>query len=145
MTHIQLYRPLSMCNKWDKRFIALAQVVAEWSKDPDRQVGAVIADQDNRIMGLGYNGPPKGSEIWGEDKETVIHAEVNAIMHATRTSNCTIYVWPFMPCAYCASLIVQAGIKRLVTPYTSLEAKWKPNSALAVLSESNVRIDICTP
>lgn len=133
-----------MCNKWDKRFIELAQVVGSWSKDSDRQVGAVIADNDNRVMGLGYNGPPKGIDIWGEDKELVVHAEVNAIMHATCTSNCTIYVWPFMPCVYCATLIVQAGIKRIVTPYTSLEHKWKPESSLNLLAKANVRIDICT-
>ena len=33
-----------MLDKWDQRFMDLANFVAAWSKDPSTQVGAVIAN-----------------------------------------------------------------------------------------------------
>ena len=45
---------------WDLRFLDLAKLVSTWSQDPSTKVGAVIADSDNRIVSIGYNGFPKG-------------------------------------------------------------------------------------
>ena len=47
-------------DKWDRRFLKIAREGATWSKDPSTQVGAVIVDQDQRVVSLGYNGPPRG-------------------------------------------------------------------------------------
>ena len=44
--------------KWNRRFLKIAREGATWSKDPSTQVGAVIVDQDQRVVSLGYNGPP---------------------------------------------------------------------------------------
>ena len=44
---------------WNLRFLNLAKHVSEWSKDPSTQVGAVIFDDKNRIVSIGYNGFPK--------------------------------------------------------------------------------------
>ena len=44
---------------WDTRFIDLAKLVSTWSKDPSTKVGAVITDDNNRVISLGYNGFPK--------------------------------------------------------------------------------------
>ena len=46
-------------NKWDQRFIRVAREVSSWSKDPSKQIGAVIV-KDKRILATGYNGFPKG-------------------------------------------------------------------------------------
>eukprot|EP00198_Chlamydomonas_reinhardtii_P014302 XP_001703639.1 predicted protein [Chlamydomonas reinhardtii] len=40
--------------------MALAFLSAERSKDPNKQVGAVIVNADNVILGIGYNGFPRG-------------------------------------------------------------------------------------
>ena len=45
--------------KWDNRFLVLAKLIGSWSKDPSTKVGAVIVDEDNKIVSLGYNGFPK--------------------------------------------------------------------------------------
>jgi len=37
----------------------LARLVASWSKDQSTQVGAVIVDQDKRIVSTGFNGFPR--------------------------------------------------------------------------------------
>ena len=47
---------------WDEYFMALAHLSAVRSKDPSTQVGAVIVDSNNRVVGLGYNGFPRGCD-----------------------------------------------------------------------------------
>ena len=38
----------------------IARLIAMRSKDPNTQAGAVIVDENNVIVGLGYNGFPRG-------------------------------------------------------------------------------------
>ena len=109
-------------NKWDKNFLELAKTVSTFSKDPSTKVGAVIVDDDNRVISIGYNGFPKGLKddhrLDNRDLkyDMVVHAEANALLFANApTKGCTIYTWPFQPCSRCASLIIQAGIRRVVT------------------------------
>jgi hypothetical protein len=45
---------------WDDYFIAVAFLSALRSKDPSTQVGACIVNNRNRIVGIGYNGFPRG-------------------------------------------------------------------------------------
>jgi dCMP deaminase len=109
-------------DKWNGRFLELAQVVASWSKDPSTQVGAVIVDSRNRILSTGFNGFPqriKDDERYCNKQtkhDIVIHAEVNAILFANTNLNglnlggCTLYS-TLMPCSRCAAIIIQSGIE----------------------------------
>src|ERR1700692_2564953 len=99
--------------KWDKRFLELAQFISKWSKDPSTCVGAVIVDKDLRIVSVGFNGLPKGVEDTEERLNNrdikikiVVHAERNAILFA-RTSlvGCTLYTFPFSSCSVCAGMV----------------------------------------
>ena len=45
---------------WDSRWMALAQLIATWSKDRGRKVGAVIVGPDNEVRSTGFNGIPRG-------------------------------------------------------------------------------------
>ena len=112
-----------MLDKWDHRFLALAKHISNWSKDPSTQVGAVITHtRSKRVVSMGFNGFPAGVEDNRErldDRDTkyemVVHAEQNALMFAgDRAEGCTLYVHPLPPCARCAVMIIQAGIKRVV-------------------------------
>ena len=74
--------------KWDIRFVRIAKEVAEWSKDPSTQVGA-IAVKNRKIIATGYNGFPKGIEDIRtrlHDRELklkfTVHAEKNMIYNA---------------------------------------------------------------
>jgi dCMP deaminase len=112
--------------KWDRRFLELARHISTWSKDPSTKVGAVIADEKNTVVGLGFNGFPrdvKDSENRYNDRETkykfVVHAEANAVLSAGKyAEGCTIFVFPsfsFPPvCQDCAKLVIQTGIRRIV-------------------------------
>lgn len=45
---------------WNEYFMATAFLAAKRSKDPCTQVGACIVNDENRIVGIGYNGMPQG-------------------------------------------------------------------------------------
>ena len=117
---------------WNKRFMDMATLVATWSKDRSTKVGAVIVNEDKRVVSIGYNGPPSG---FPDDKEYIHerpqkydffeHAERNAIYNATRlgvsVKGCTIYISVISErnnnlfcCADCARAIIQSGIKKVV-------------------------------
>lgn len=108
--------------EWDIRFLKLAIEVASWSKDPSTKVGSVIVNERRQILSLGYNGFPRGVIDDGrlEDRLTkyamVVHAEANAIVNSTGSlQGSTAYTWPLMPCSTCAGLLIQAGVKRIVS------------------------------
>ena len=135
--------------KWDERFIELAKLVGSWSKDPSTQVGAVIVDEKNRIVSVGYNGFPQkisdNDRLNDRDKKynVIVHAEANAILFANRDlSGCTIYTYPFQPCSSCSGLIIQSGIKRVVTVRTNND-RWRTDfsTAAQMLTEAGVAID----
>ena len=110
---------------WDEYFMGIAYLSAMRSKDPSTQVGACIIDEDKKIIGIGYNGFPIGSNDdempWNKEGEFldtkytyVVHAELNAILNSIKSlKNCTIYVTHF-PCNECAKAIVQSGIKKVI-------------------------------
>lgn len=111
---------------WDEYFMGMALLSAQRSKDPNTQVGACIVDTKRRVVGLGYNGFPKGcsdDELpWAREGgfldtkyAYVCHAELNAILNKNNEDldGCTIYVALF-PCNECAKLIIQSGIKEVV-------------------------------
>jgi dCMP deaminase len=113
---------------WDETFMLMSILIAQRSKDPSTQVGACIVGQDNVIIGLGYNGHPRGCHDdkipWKREgtvldvKYTyVVHAEANAIINANSSvKGCRMYISLF-PCNECAKMIIQSGIVEVV--YTS--------------------------
>ena len=138
--------------KWDLRFMELTKMVASWSKDPSTKVGAVIADNQNRIISLGYNGFAKGIDDT-EDRyadrsfkySAIIHAEENAMFFANRDlSGCTIYV-SFFPCSNCAAKIIQCGIKRVVTTHPTEEqiGRWGKSFNVSKILLEEASIQIC--
>lgn len=111
---------------WDEYFMGIAMLSSMRSKDPNTQVGACIIDDSNKIVGIGYNGFPIGcsdDELpWCNTSASpndtkypyVVHAEVNAILNATKNlKNAKIYVALF-PCNECAKVIIQSGIKEVI-------------------------------
>lgn len=109
---------------WNEYFLALAKISAKRSKDPNTQVGACIVSKQNRVLGIGYNGMPKGNDVdfpWSKDSNKasevkysyVIHAEINAILNSILPLNTVedakLYVSLFL-CSNCAKVIAQTGI-----------------------------------
>lgn len=112
---------------WDAYFMAVSFLSAQRSKDPNTQVGACIVDSNKCIIGIGYNGFPRGCSDeclpWSRCATSelhnkycyVTHAEVNAILNkcSADVRGATIYVALF-PCNDCAKVIIQSGIREVV-------------------------------
>lgn len=115
---------------WNQRMLSMAHLAATWSKDPSRQIGAVIFNPwTNAVLAQGYNGLARGADdslLLTCDRPTRLlhtcHAETNAIYNAARhgiaVSGMSI-ASTLYPCAPCALAIIQSGIMSVITyePY----------------------------
>lgn len=141
---------------WDRRFLAMARMVASWSKDPSTKFGAVIARPDNTVASLGFNGFPRGcsdaDEVYADREEKygrVVHAEVNAILAAREPLHgYTMYIWPGgigPACDRCSACIIQAGISTVVhefVPSAEHGSRWDVpiERGLAMFNEADVAV-----
>ena len=144
-------------DKWDKRFMEMAELVASWSScfQENRQVGAVIV-KDKRILTTGYNGAPAGIRSCKERGECMrrrlgipsgqqgqlcyaIHAEQNAVIQAARMGidikDGTLYC-THQPCSICSKIIVNAGITRIV-----YKAPYPDDFSLEIINEAGVKLE----
>lgn len=119
---------------WDQYFLNIVKAVGERGTCDRGRAGCVIA-KDKRILSTGYVGSPVGTEHCdevGHEMHTVVqedgtesrhcirttHAEQNAIVTAARfgvaLDGATLYCH-MAPCYVCAKMIINAGIKRVVS------------------------------
>jgi len=105
---------------WTNYFLGLAKVVSQRSHDVQTQHGCVITDSNNRILGLGYNGFPRGlsDEFLPNTRPDkypwMIHAERNALSNCTiRPENGIAYVTG-QCCNDCIMALWQEGVKKVV-------------------------------
>ena len=142
---------VKVSNKWNDRYLALAKQVAEWSKEPSRNIGAVAVGDKGQILSQGYNGFPRGvhdSQERYNDRPTkyklVVHAEMNVIYNATYNGvsldGATLYVHGLPCCSDCAKGIIQVGIKKVVMPAQEIPEEWIESWKLsqAIFDEAGV-------
>ena len=114
-----------MNSKWDERFMDLAAHISTWSKDPSTKIGAVIVNDEKRILATGYNGFPKGIADTEERLNNrdlkyplIVHGEQNALWNAlyngVSVKGSTMYVKGLPICSDCTKGIIQAGVKCVV-------------------------------
>jgi dCMP deaminase len=117
---------------WEEYFMTLALVASLKSKDKSTQVGAVIVDNKKRkVVSSGYNGFPryvddnKMPQNPPEKYKYVVHAELNAILHAeSNLDDCTLYVTVF-PCSECMKAVIQSGMKKVVYLNELIGENWQ--------------------
>jgi len=139
---------------WDEYFLQIARLVAGRATCLRRKVGAVLV-KDKRILATGYNGAPMGIKHCSEtgclrQKLKVpsgqrhelcrgLHAEQNAIIQAAYSgvniNRSTLYVTN-QPCIICAKMIINAGIKRIVT-----SSAYPDKEAQKILKEAKITIN----
>ncbi len=122
-----------------------AALVAKQSKCKKRQVGCIITSGD-RCITSGYNGPVRELGNCCEDIGTgetlpfVLHAEANAVLAAAKSGisleGGTCYV-TVAPCVHCASMLIQAGIHKVVYGYVSSSSA----EGLAVLDLADIEVE----
>lgn len=132
------------------------------SKAKRLKVGAIIT-MDDRVVSIGYNGMPSGSELPCEDivlpkdfgevpvgkdvindylvtKKELIHAEANAILfaakHGIKTDGCHLTI-THSPCFECAKMIIQCGISSVF--YGDY---YRDSEPIEFLKENGVKVDL---
>lgn len=143
-----------MTNNWKEKFLQLADTVAGWSKDRSTKVGAVIIDDDNRVLSVGYNGFPVGVNDDLDKRHQrpakylyTEHAERNAIYSAARNGislkGATI-VLRWYPCADCARAVIQSGIKTVMCDWVDISnsGRWGSHfiAATEMFNEAGIKI-----
>ncbi len=137
------------------KFFGIADAAAALSKDRSTKVGAVAIGSAGQVLGVGYNGFPRGADdnlvtrherptkyIWTE------HAERNLIYNAARhgisLAGATIVVSGLHPCADCARAIVQSGIIRVLVRHGDTNERWVDSIAHAadILRECGVLVEV---
>lgn len=105
---------------WIDYFLGLAFVASQKSHDIHTQHGCIITDSNNRILGLGYNGFPRGLDDEAlpktrpEKYDWMIHAERNALSNCTIRPEDGIAYVTGQCCNDCIMALWQEGIKTVV-------------------------------
>lgn len=124
---------------WDTYFLGIADATSARADCHRRKVGAVLVDEARRVISAGYNGAPSGvpgclsggcprgkltyeqvaglaDYDSGAGRCVALHAEVNAVLYAARsTRGATMYI-NHEPCGPCLRTMAGAGIARAVWP-----------------------------
>jgi len=128
-------------DKWNERWLQLCDLIASWSHDASTKLGAVIVDDRNVVLAIGWNGFPRGNNdtiasrnerpakySWTE------HAERNAIYNAASKGisllNATMYTQS-LPCPDCARAIIQSGISTVIVKNKVLNDRWAEVQAIS--------------
>lgn len=112
---------------WDEYFLSLVKPIASRSCDANTKHGCVLVDENNHIVGTGYNSFPR----WFNDDilpnfrpegesdspkyKFMVHSEVNAISNLTTKSykKLTCYLTG-IPCVQCLTFLHQNKVDRIV-------------------------------
>lgn len=125
-----IFQPMKKENymSWHTYFMSIAYLSSFRSKDSKTQNGACIVDNKRKIIGIGYNGLPRGCDdndpdYWSDNDEDVLRSKHTYVVHAEKNAiyNCmahdmagaTMYVTQY-PCNTCAQAIIQVGITSVI-------------------------------
>ena len=119
---------------WDEYFMEVVRSISKRGTCDRGRIGAVLA-KNKQILASGYVGAPVGlphCDDAGHQLKKVIHEDGNITQHCTRTLHAeqnaicqaakngisidgsTLYIL-MTPCKVCAMLIINSGIKRVVS------------------------------
>lgn len=123
-------------NKWTKRYLEMASLISQWSKDPNTGIGAVVIGDSGQILTTGFNGFARGirdskDRLNNREKKYtyIVHGEQNAIYNASLSGislrNSTLYVYGLPVCSTCADGVIQSGIRKVVIQIADdVSEKW---------------------
>jgi dCMP deaminase len=146
---------------WGKLWMDMATLVGQRSQCSRAQYGAVIVSEDNRILSVGYNGPPAGKQndgpcnLWCPRAMNAqvdpnyldcdaVHAEVNAILRAPNLwteQSPTLYV-NAVTCHRCALTVAASGVKSIAMAVNEFEEKRDPFGTAAFLIKYGIAVEM---
>lgn len=134
------------------KFIGVAKSIAALSKDTSTKVGAIALDDNYNIISLGYNGLPRGVDDSPIDRYErpakylwTAHAEENLVAQAAYSGHslkgATVIVTELFPCAACARMLIQAGVRRIIAPPVD-SGRWAESNGVAKTMFEEARMEI---
>ncbi len=129
---------------WEEYFVDLLNTMSKRATCDRGRNACIITNKENDILSYGYVGSPHGQPHCDENGHVIleiqdmrtgeirnhcirtIHAEQNAIAIAAKRGVAlkNSYLYTLLePCYYCAKLIVQAGIIRVISIHPYKEGK----------------------
>jgi dCMP deaminase len=106
---------------WDEYFMSMAILASTRSPDAQWQVGSVIVNADKHIIGVGYNGFPRGlpddiiPNVRPHKYKWILHSERNALSNCTASAKGATLYTNGKPCLECLKACYQSGITDFVT------------------------------
>lgn len=148
---------------WHETRIQMARVLAQRSLCVRDQVGAIIVDANDKIIGEGYNGPARYTNhdqrpctawcprskmknpevlIGNYDNCPALHAEANALMASDRSLRVggVIYVTSH-PCLSCAKLIANSGLKGILVSHDGTHEYRRDGSVYGYLMSLGMHVN----
>ena len=136
------------------KYYKLAKNIADiFSKDPSTKVGAITIDEESlHIRSMGYNGFPRNlnetNNRWEKPEKYnyVVHAEANMICNACKNGTSlkdSILIVTMFPCNECDKLIIQAGIKTIISLEPDLnDPRWGKSHKISIemFNELNIKL-----
>ena len=105
---------------WEQYALNIAHTASQRSEDPYIKVGACALNEENMVVGVGYNGLASGKSFneafWGDRnyrRHFMIHAEVN-FLSLFKKGEAKLLACTLMPCASCATMIASYGIETVI-------------------------------
>lgn len=109
-----------------KKFVPAVLAIAGMSKDRSTKVGAIALGPGMEIRSAGFNGFPRGvnDDVDGRHTRPIkyrftSHAEENLVAQAARSGvsldGCTVLVSALYPCTTCTRMLIQAGVKQVLS------------------------------
>jgi dCMP deaminase len=151
---------------WDEVWLSLADTMAKRSRCPTG-AGAVIVDQNQRVVSTGYSGPPAGYQYERRDlypshtcevyclrsrratseRDSAYldcpasHAEANAVATGDRSrmEGGTLYV-SSVPCWGCAKLLANCGVSRVVWRQGAADSYRDPRQVTEFLNRCGLKV-----
>lgn len=128
--------------------------IAQTSPDPRTQNSAILTNDSGNQFVIAVNTFPDGikhlPDRWNDRDiklKYVLHAEANVLHTAAKFGIATeglIMVSPWAACTECAKVIIQCGIKKLITQLDQSHPFWMHNTREAheMLREAGVEIEL---
>lgn len=123
----------------DSMLMEMAHVVAKRSTCNRLHVGAVMS-RDGRVIATGYNGPVSGMPHCdhqdGTPCDDSVHAEANSIVFSAKYGvaiDGAMLHTTHQPCAYCAKLLINGGIQRVL-----YQTKYRDPLGILLLERASV-------
>lgn len=135
------------------KYMKHAEVAASMSKDRSTQVGAVAIDDQFNIIATGYNGFPRGINDDVESRHNrpekylwTSHAEENLVAQSafkgSSLRGSTVLVSALFPCATCARMLIQAGVRRVIAPRAKSNERWAEQNEVASVMFNEAGVEV---